>query len=117
MYTLYCGDFSPEIKEYSLSLADQNKWKVYHHEAWICYKQDDGVGEKKTLPAFQSGFLKISHFSINNTSVCILLCADSDLSLYVSLPLNTLQGVDWVYITIERNMINEVTKIWQLAKS
>lgn len=47
MYTLYCGDFSPEIKEYSLSLADQNKWKVYHHEAWICYKQDDGVGEKK----------------------------------------------------------------------
>ena len=51
-------------------------------------------GKKKTLPAFQSGFLKISHFSINNASVCILLCADSDLSLYVSLPLNTLQGVD-----------------------
>lgn len=52
MYTLYCGDFSPEIKEYSLSLADQNKWKVYHHEAWICYKQDDGVGKKKHYQLF-----------------------------------------------------------------
>lgn len=51
-------------------------------------------GGKKKHTSSSVRILKISRFSINNVLVCVLLCADSDLSLSVSLPLNILQGVD-----------------------